>query len=343
MVRNIPHRTCSVGSVHTSAGHLGSNRLVAWQNSNQELSLGVANLGSVREIKVDLSQPNQVVPAATHLCFSGPDDYLSEIQTVDSFTQANNKLLGTIDACGKATLYSNTGNEWASTIVSNDSASETSWAGINLAAGKVFTAHALSRLVRQFDIGTESPQIVNSFYCSTPPTAIGRLMEDGNTLFIAERSLITIWDTRTSAKNVQLQCDSTQNTSPCYSIAAAESVLACGNGRSVRLFDTRKWKLVTTWSDCTKHDLTWVRVRRQHVYVAGLDRELMCGRLEGQIVKPITNHFSFRASGNWIGLAMTELGLITGVTDAGYLHVMDADEIANQPSDVAEGLTEQHE
>jgi hypothetical protein len=66
------------------------------------------------------------------------------------------------------------------------------------------------------------------------------------------------------------------------------NVLACGAGRSVKIFDIRKWRLLSSWSECTKNEVNFSLISSQGEIKNQIERQKA---QQWAIVLALTRHF----------------------------------------------------
>eukprot|EP00301_Raphidiophrys_heterophryoidea_P023368 c7281_g1_i2.p1 GENE.c7281_g1_i2~~c7281_g1_i2.p1 ORF type:complete len:367 (-),score=90.25 c7281_g1_i2:48-1148(-) len=328
-----------------SSGSISSNRLGIVECPN-ETSCFVASHGKVFAFKHH--DPSSAISLTTSvvadLASGSKSAFGKQIQHIAaiSISGTDSSVVAAVDSLGAVSLvrcqsrdaeYSGCVTEVSGT---QSQSHESSWSGVTFAQShsKLFSAHALSRTIQAIDISDQVAVVSRTFNTTFPPSQIlafsgsttgvneGESTSGGNSsscVVAGEGGAISVWDVRVQARAgcvQRVQIESTlQGQHECTSLAQHHHVIACGFGRAVKLFDTRKWNAVAAWQDCTKHKVVWVGMNQNQLFVAGIDRELLCGDVNGNHITSIGNS-QVRANGRWLGLRTDSSGRLFGYADS---------------------------
>eukprot|EP01117_Protostelium_nocturnum_P012771 TRINITY_DN4727_c0_g1_i2.p1 TRINITY_DN4727_c0_g1~~TRINITY_DN4727_c0_g1_i2.p1 ORF type:complete len:186 (+),score=35.66 TRINITY_DN4727_c0_g1_i2:519-1076(+) len=139
---------------------------------------------------------------------------------------------------------------------------------------------------------------------------------------VAEYNQITIWDPKSKNPCIKRLPAHSQ---PFYALDSKDNFLcAVGAARSVYSYDFRNWFLSSTWSNCSKFEVTSLHlstVAPNVCFVAGLDSTIHCGN-----TKTGVRHASLLGDSRWVGLdKFKEEDSFVGLTENGNFYYGEFD------------------
>ncbi|EGG14236.1 hypothetical protein DFA_12006 [Cavenderia fasciculata] len=243
--------------------------------------------------------------------------------------------LAVIDNKGNISVFDNTvnGDTGISTLnfrysITSDNKSEPGWCGVSVnhtSPNIIASCSFYDKQVRIYDNG----KLVSSYSLANHPTQIAYLhKDDSHLLAVSEQNQLNIIDTKTK-EIIQKFIPTTSNI---YSLETSTNGLVAvgGEGRTIHVYESKRWANVGNWSGCLKYEITGINFSdklKGVCYVSGMDSEILAGDYDGSSG---SDHFAgIRVDSRWLGI--TKLNgheSLFGFTSSGGLYwVHDADKL----------------
>eukprot|EP01133_Synstelium_polycarpum_P019072 gene19072-22837_t len=227
-----------------------------------------------------------------------------EIQTITS--NPSYSRVAAIDARGSVSVFSNNENDIVQlyNIAPTSQSVESGWSGVSIHPTldtQLSTTRFFQKQVHNYD----ADRLVSTYQLANHPTQIAYFTPSGSTsslLAVTEQNQLNIYDSRLPNALIH---KFTPSSSVLYAIGTSDHYVGVGGeGRSLHVYDTRKWSNVGNWSNCLKYEITSINfsgVDKAVSYLGGLDSEILAGAWNGS---GGVDHFSgLRVDSRWLGVS----------------------------------------
>ncbi|KAF2070540.1 hypothetical protein CYY_008145 [Polysphondylium violaceum] len=259
-----------------------------------------------------------------------------EIQSLS--LSADGKVIGAIDGIGNVALYQFQDDFSLSSksiaYQSTDTFVEIGWAGCCFNPTNSNILAKTQFYNKKIDI-LDGDQITQSIGLIQNPTQISYFNHERSSsplLAVTEFNQLKIYDTKQPPSSACIQ-KFTPSTTWLYSLGLSTNqqgytdlIAVGGAGRTVSVFDTKKWTNCGNWKNCLKYEITSIQFSSKDsnvCYVGGLDSEVLAGNWDGSSG---VDHFTgLRVDSRWLGISkLKDQELLFGFTGSSSVYWIDS-------------------
>jgi len=257
---------------------------------------------------------------------------------IQSITLSNDgKVIAAIDAVGNIALYQFQDDfslaSKSITYQPTDNFIEMGWAGCSFNPTNSNIIAKTQFFNKKIEI-LDADKTVQTISLIQNPTQISYFNHERSgtpLLALTEFNQLKIYDTRQPSSSACVQKFSPSNTW-LYSLGVSTNsqgytdLLAVGGaGRTVSVFDTKKWTNCGNWKNCLKYEITSIQFSSKDsnvCYVGGLDSEVLAGNWDGSSG---VDHFTgLRVDSRWLGISkLKDEELLFGFTGSSSVYWID--------------------